>query len=140
MAGRVPLERVSLHGDRSYGEGVVGVSGAGDVAEFAEPLREFKGRTDRGYAALAARGGMSGSAPHRYCSGVGVPGDCEVITRFGKACGASGEELLEPHRALGPGRCRAQTGRLPRPGRRIRRPNRGHRRLSGPCRARCLRC
>ncbi|MGK7230084.1 helix-turn-helix domain-containing protein [Streptomyces hygroscopicus] len=75
-----------------------GVSGAGGVAEFAEPLCEFKGRTDRGYAALAARGGVSGSAPHRYCSGASVPGDYEVIARFGKACGASGEELLEPHR------------------------------------------
>ncbi|MFE2025750.1 helix-turn-helix domain-containing protein [Streptomyces hygroscopicus] len=73
-------------------------AGAGGVAEFAEPLCELKGRTDRGYAALAARGGVSGSAPHRYCSGASVPGDYEVIARFGKACGASGEELLEPHR------------------------------------------
>ncbi|MFK4274473.1 helix-turn-helix domain-containing protein, partial [Streptomyces milbemycinicus] len=69
---------------------MVGVSGAGDVAEFAEPLREFKGKADRSHAALAARGGVSGSAPHRYCSGVSVPGGYEVIARFGKVCGTSG--------------------------------------------------
>ncbi|MFE2440638.1 helix-turn-helix domain-containing protein [Streptomyces sp. NPDC059426] len=74
------------------------MSGTGDVEEFAELLRELKGRTNRSYAALAARSGVSGSALHRYCSGASVPGDYDVIARFGKVCGASGEELLELHR------------------------------------------
>ncbi|AEM82103.1 helix-turn-helix domain-containing protein [Streptomyces violaceusniger] len=74
------------------------MSGTGDVEEFAELLRELKGRTNRSYAALAARSGVSGSALHRYCSGTSVPGDYELIARFGKVCGASGEELLELHR------------------------------------------
>ncbi|MFT9475131.1 helix-turn-helix domain-containing protein [Streptomyces sp. 11-1-2] len=74
------------------------MSGTGDVEEFAELLRELKGRTNRSYAALAARSGVSGSALHRYCSGTSVPGDYEVIARFGKVCGASSEELLELHR------------------------------------------
>ncbi|WP_413806629.1 helix-turn-helix domain-containing protein [Streptomyces sp. OE57] len=74
------------------------MSGNGDVEEFAELLRELKGRTNRSYAALAARSGVSASALHRYCSGAGVPGDYEVLARFGKVCGASGEELLELHR------------------------------------------
>ncbi|EXU68745.1 peptidoglycan-binding protein [Streptomyces sp. PRh5] len=70
----------------------------GDMEEFAELLRELKGRTNRSYAALAARSGVSASALHRYCSGASVPGDYEVLARFGKACGAGGEELLELHR------------------------------------------
>ncbi|MET7761009.1 helix-turn-helix domain-containing protein [Streptomyces sp. NPDC005393] len=74
------------------------MAGTGDVDEFAELLRELKGRTDRSYAALAARSGVSGSALHRYCSGASVPGAYEVIARFGKVCGASSEELLELHR------------------------------------------
>ncbi|WAP58903.1 helix-turn-helix domain-containing protein [Streptomyces sp. S465] len=78
--------------------GVADVADVGDVAKFAELLRELKGRTDRSYAALAARSGVSGSALHRYCSGASVPGDYEVIARFGKVCGAGREELLELHR------------------------------------------
>ncbi|GAA3358114.1 helix-turn-helix domain-containing protein [Streptomyces antimycoticus] len=74
------------------------MSGTGDVEEFAELLRELKSRTNRSYAALATRSGVSGSALHRYCSGTSVPGDYEVIARFGKVCGASSEELLELHR------------------------------------------
>ncbi|MGW5445592.1 helix-turn-helix domain-containing protein [Streptomyces asiaticus] len=70
----------------------------GDMEEFAELLRELKGRTNRSYAALAARSGVSASALHRYCSGASVPGDYDVLARFGKVCGASGEELLELHR------------------------------------------
>ncbi|MCQ8194531.1 helix-turn-helix domain-containing protein [Streptomyces rugosispiralis] len=70
----------------------------GDAEEFAELLRELKGRANRSYAALAARSGVSASALHRYCSGASVPGDYEVLARFGKVCGASGEELLELHR------------------------------------------
>ncbi|GAA0988084.1 MULTISPECIES: helix-turn-helix domain-containing protein [Streptomyces violaceusniger group] len=70
----------------------------GDMEEFAELLRELKGRTNRSYAALAARSGVSASALHRYCSGASVPGDYEVLARFGRACGAGGEELLELHR------------------------------------------
>ncbi|MBL1115114.1 helix-turn-helix domain-containing protein [Streptomyces sp. 110] len=68
------------------------------MEEFAVLLRELKGRTNRSYAALAARSGVSASALHRYCSGASVPGDYEVLARFGKVCGASGEELLELHR------------------------------------------
>ncbi|MBI0299249.1 helix-turn-helix domain-containing protein [Streptomyces sp. PRKS01-29] len=68
------------------------------MEEFAELLRELKGRANRSYAALAARSGVSASALHRYCSGASVPGDYEVLARFGKVCGASGEELLELHR------------------------------------------
>lgn len=74
------------------------MSGNGDMEEFAVLLRELKGRTNRSYAALAARSGVSASALHRYCSGASVPGDYEVLARFGKVCGASGEELLELHR------------------------------------------
>ncbi|UTO67930.1 helix-turn-helix domain-containing protein [Streptomyces rapamycinicus NRRL 5491] len=68
------------------------------MEEFAELLRELRGRTNRRYAALAACGGVSASALHRYCSGASVPGDYEVLARFGKVCGADGEELLELHR------------------------------------------
>ncbi|WP_313905921.1 helix-turn-helix domain-containing protein [Streptomyces malaysiensis] len=74
------------------------MGGNRDVEELAELLRELKGRTNRSYAALAARSGVSGSALHRYCSGTSVPGDYEVIGRFGKVCGAGSEELLELHR------------------------------------------
>ncbi|WP_432253453.1 helix-turn-helix domain-containing protein [Streptomyces sp. HNM1019] len=68
------------------------------MEQFAELLRELKERTNRSYAALAARSGVSASALHRYCSGASVPGDYDVLARFGKVCGASGEELLELHR------------------------------------------
>ncbi len=37
------------------------MSGNGDMEEFAELLRELKGRTNRSYAALAARSGVSAS-------------------------------------------------------------------------------
>ncbi|WP_317986026.1 helix-turn-helix domain-containing protein [Streptomyces sp. 5-10] len=74
------------------------MSGNGDVEEFAELLRELKGRANRSYAALAARSGVSASALHRYCSGASVPGDYDVLARFGKVCGADAEELLELHR------------------------------------------
>ncbi|SCF65907.1 Helix-turn-helix domain-containing protein, partial [Streptomyces sp. MnatMP-M27] len=80
------------------GDGNRDVGGNRDVEELAELLRELKGRTNRSYAALAARSGVSGSALHRYCSGTSVPGDYEVIGRFGKVCGAGSEELLELHR------------------------------------------
>lgn len=66
--------------------------------EFTDLLRKLKSRADCSYEALARRSGVSGSALHRYCSGAGVPNDFDPVARFGKACGADTQELLELHR------------------------------------------
>ncbi len=70
-----------------------------EVADLAARLRALKDRTDRSYDALARRAGISSSALHRYCSGSSVPTEYTVVERFGKACGANQQELLDLHRA-----------------------------------------
>ncbi|MFE1438115.1 helix-turn-helix domain-containing protein [Streptomyces sp. NPDC058739] len=69
-----------------------------DVAEFALLLTRLKERTDRSYAALARRLGMSASTLHRYCAGEAVPLSFTGIERFAALCGASPEERVELHR------------------------------------------
>ncbi|MFE4697374.1 helix-turn-helix domain-containing protein [Streptomyces sp. NPDC056738] len=66
--------------------------------KFAAFLRMLKDRSGRGYDRLGKEAGVSGSSLHRYCSGLGVPGDYRVVHSFGKVCGASPEELRELHR------------------------------------------
>jgi len=58
----------------------------------------LKDRSGRGYDRLGKEAGVSGSSLHRYCSGLGVPGDYRVVHAFAKVCGASAEELRELHR------------------------------------------
>jgi hypothetical protein len=67
-------------------------------ADFAERLRALKDRSGRSYHALGKRCGVSSSTLHRYCTGGGVPAEFLVVDRFGKACGAGGEELAELRR------------------------------------------
>ncbi|MET9904311.1 helix-turn-helix domain-containing protein [Streptomyces sp. NPDC006446] len=69
-----------------------------DVVEFALLLARLKKRTDRSYAALARRLGMTASTLHRYCTGEAVPLDFAGIERFAALCGASSEERVELHR------------------------------------------
>ncbi|MFI8193591.1 helix-turn-helix domain-containing protein [Streptomyces sp. NPDC085946] len=69
-----------------------------EVGEFAALLREFKGRTDRSYGALARRLAMNTSTLHRYCAGDTVPLDFAPVERFAALCGASPQERLELHR------------------------------------------
>ncbi|MFI5494375.1 helix-turn-helix domain-containing protein [Actinoplanes sp. NPDC051859] len=68
------------------------------VQELAELLQRLKGRTGRSYEALARRANLSRSSVHRYCSGAAVPTDFESLSRLGRACGATRDELLELHR------------------------------------------
>ncbi|WSN37319.1 helix-turn-helix transcriptional regulator [Streptomyces sp. NBC_01334] len=69
-----------------------------DVVEFALLLMRWKKRTDRSYAALARRLGMTSSTLHRYCTGEAVPLDFAGIERFAALCGASPEERAQLHR------------------------------------------
>ena len=64
----------------------------GNVGHPAQKLR-----TERSYAALAQRVGVSSSALHRYCTGEAVPTDFRVVERFGRVCGADRQELLNLH-------------------------------------------
>ncbi|MFE7165864.1 peptidoglycan-binding protein [Streptomyces sp. NPDC057616] len=74
------------------------VRGSAYARELTDLLQRLKSRADCSYEALARRSGVSGSALHRYCSGAGVPNDFDPVARFGKACGADAQELLELHR------------------------------------------
>jgi transcriptional regulator with XRE-family HTH domain len=65
--------------------------------QLAARLRFLKLRSDRSYAALAQRVGVSSSALHRYCTGEAVPPDFRVVERFGRVCGADRGELLNLH-------------------------------------------
>lgn len=66
--------------------------------DLADLLQQLKDRTGRSYEALAQRSGLSRSTVHRYCSGAAVPSQFDALSRLGRVCGASREELLELHR------------------------------------------
>jgi hypothetical protein len=55
----------------------------------------MKLKSNRSYEALARRVGASSSSLHRYCRGVTVPSDYNVVNRFVRACGATEEETAE---------------------------------------------
>ncbi|MEV0777849.1 helix-turn-helix domain-containing protein [Streptomyces sp. NPDC050433] len=65
---------------------------------FAELLTELKNRSGQSYGALAAKLHVSTSTLHRYCNGDAVPADFSTAERFGRLCGATGEEFVELHR------------------------------------------
>ncbi|MFJ8476093.1 helix-turn-helix domain-containing protein [Kitasatospora sp. NPDC094011] len=69
-----------------------------ETDEFAGMLRELKERSGRSYGALATRLHVSTSTLHRYCNGAAVPAEYAPVERFARACGATGEELVELHR------------------------------------------
>ncbi|MCK2236452.1 MULTISPECIES: helix-turn-helix transcriptional regulator [unclassified Crossiella] len=71
----------------------------GGAADFAGLLAALKARTNRSYAALAKRVGLSSSTLHRYCTGTGLPPSHDLVQRLGRACGASRAELAELHAA-----------------------------------------
>ncbi|MFI6083346.1 helix-turn-helix domain-containing protein [Streptomyces sp. NPDC051217] len=69
-----------------------------EARAFAELLRELKDRSGRSYGVLAAKLHVSTSTLHRYCNGDAVPADFSAAERFGRLCGATGEEFVELHR------------------------------------------
>ncbi|MEV8016932.1 helix-turn-helix transcriptional regulator [Streptomyces sp. NPDC086554] len=71
------------------------MSGAGD---FAELLRELKGRSGLSYGVLAKRLHVSTSTLHRYCNGDAVPTAFATVEKLARLCDASPEELVEVHR------------------------------------------
>ncbi|MFC6080526.1 helix-turn-helix domain-containing protein [Sphaerisporangium aureirubrum] len=70
----------------------------GQSERFAARLRVLKNRADVSFEELAKRTGASSSSLHRYCSGAKIPVTYGVVHAFGKACGASGDELRDLHR------------------------------------------
>ncbi|MEV0119248.1 helix-turn-helix transcriptional regulator [Streptomyces sp. NPDC050844] len=71
------------------------MGGAGD---FAELLRELKGRSGLSYGVLAKRLHVSTSTLHRYCNGDAVPTAFATVEKLARLCDASPEELVEVHR------------------------------------------
>lgn len=71
---------------------------AEEIAEFAALLRELKQRSGLSYEALAKRSHMSTSTLHRYCKGEGVPADLAAVSRFGRVCRATPDEMVQLHR------------------------------------------
>ncbi|MET9558142.1 helix-turn-helix transcriptional regulator [Streptomyces sp. NPDC006645] len=69
-----------------------------EAKAFAELLTELKERSGQSYGALAAKLHVSTSTLHRYCNGDAVPAEFAVAERFGRLCGAKGEEFVELHR------------------------------------------
>lgn len=69
-----------------------------EAEAFAELLSELKRRSGRSYGVLAAKLHVSTSTLHRYCNGDAVPADFSAAERFGRLCGATGEEFVELHR------------------------------------------
>ncbi|WP_381795247.1 helix-turn-helix domain-containing protein [Streptomyces niveus] len=69
-----------------------------EAKAFAELLSELKERSGRSYGVLAAKLHVSTSTLHRYCNGDAVPADFSAAERFGRLCGATGEEFVELHR------------------------------------------
>lgn len=69
-----------------------------EAKAFAELLTELKDRSGQSYGALAAKLHVSTSTLHRYCNGDAVPADFSAAERFGRLCGAKGEEFVELHR------------------------------------------
>ncbi|WP_242570647.1 helix-turn-helix transcriptional regulator [Streptomyces sp. NP-1717] len=69
-----------------------------EAKAFAELLAELKERSGHSYGVLAAKLHVSTSTLHRYCNGDAVPADFSAAERFGRLCGATGEEFVELHR------------------------------------------
>ncbi|MEV8291273.1 helix-turn-helix domain-containing protein [Streptomyces niveus] len=69
-----------------------------EAKAFAELLTELKDRSGQSYGALAAKLHASTSTLHRYCNGDAVPAEFSAAERFGRLCGAKGEEFVELHR------------------------------------------
>lgn len=69
-----------------------------EAKAFAELLTELKDRSGQSYGALAAKLHVSTSTLHRYCNGDAVPAEFSAAERFGRLCGAKGEEFVELHR------------------------------------------
>lgn len=70
----------------------------GGVGDFAELLRELKGRSGLSYGVLAQRLHVSTSTLHRYCNGDAVPTAFATVEKFARLCKASPDELVEVHR------------------------------------------
>ncbi|GII82988.1 hypothetical protein Ssi03_09780 [Sphaerisporangium siamense] len=70
-----------------------------EAEQFAARLRMLKDRADLSFEELARRTGISRSSLHRYCSGAKLPPGYGTAHTIAKACGASGEELRELHKA-----------------------------------------
>ncbi|MCX4525310.1 MULTISPECIES: transcriptional regulator [unclassified Streptomyces] len=70
-----------------------------EAVRFARLMRELKERAGLSYGSLARRLHTSTSTLHRYCTGDAVPAEFAVVDRFARACGATGEEAVELHRA-----------------------------------------
>jgi hypothetical protein len=66
-----------------------------EVSQLAAFLSMLKGRTDRSYAALAYRTGVSTSSLHRYCTGEKFPPSYALVRRFADTCGATQQEQRE---------------------------------------------
>ncbi|MET4923155.1 helix-turn-helix transcriptional regulator [Streptomyces sp. PSRA5] len=69
-----------------------------EAKAFAELLTGLKDRSGQSYGVLAAKLHVSTSTLHRYCNGDAVPADFSAAERFGRLCGAKGEEFVELHR------------------------------------------
>ncbi|MEU5881703.1 helix-turn-helix transcriptional regulator [Spirillospora sp. NPDC047279] len=67
----------------------------GAAADFARLLRAMKERRKRSYEELSREALTSRSTLHRYCTGKGVPGDAETVSRIARACGADAREIRE---------------------------------------------
>lgn len=68
------------------------------AADFAELLRELKGRSGLSYGSLAKQLHVSTSTLHRYCNGDAVPAEFAPVERLARLCKASPEEMVEVHR------------------------------------------
>jgi hypothetical protein len=69
-----------------------------EADRLAAYLRMLKDRTGRSFDALGRRAGISGSSLHRYCAGNTVPTEFAGLLGFGRACGATPDELRELRR------------------------------------------
>ncbi|MGW7349189.1 helix-turn-helix domain-containing protein, partial [Streptomyces sp. NPDC054854] len=75
------------------------MKGPAETEAFARLMRELKERAGVSYGLLARRLHTSTSTLHRYCNGEAVPAEFAAVDRFARACGATGAEAVELHRA-----------------------------------------
>lgn len=69
------------------------------AGDLAARLRELKDRSGLSFGTLAQKLHVGTSTLHRYCAGEAVPAEFATLERFGRACGASPDELVALHRA-----------------------------------------
>lgn len=69
------------------------------AADLAAQLRALKDRSGLSFGALAQKLHVGTSTLHRYCAGEAVPVEFAVVDRFGRLCGATGDEMVALHRA-----------------------------------------